>query len=172
MRLRKLNEFKVTGVYRKAVHRKTTTQQFVIWWKSDMMKKMKFLIAYIDTHQKRSYLSEICVSVDNICSNKLWRNAEERFCLEIVSWGHCSGNKNKPPSMINHMLPSLFLELGINYPQKPWNRRTQEKFISTTDAYLEPVKYLRRKLLARLFSPKSPSSIFNWVLNTPLSWKK
>ena len=92
LRLRKLNEFKVTGVYsRKAVHRKTTTRQFLIWWKS--------CISYCLYWQpsKGSCLSEICVSVDNICSNKLWRNAEERFCLEILSWGQCSGNKNKPP---------------------------------------------------------------------------
>ena len=60
-------------------------------------EKVVFLIAYIDTHQKSSCLSEIYVSVDNICSNKLWRNAEERFYLEILSWGQRSGNKNKPP---------------------------------------------------------------------------
>ena len=60
-------------------------------------EKVVFLIASIDTHQKSSWLSEIYVSVDNICSNKLWRNAEERFCLEILSWGQRSGNKNKPP---------------------------------------------------------------------------
>ena len=81
-------------------------------------EKVVFLIAYIDTHQKGSCLSEICVGVDNICCNKLWRNAEERFCLEILSSGQSGGNKNKPPSMINHMLPSLFLELVIVYPRK------------------------------------------------------
>ena len=53
--------------------------------------------SYIGTHQKSLCLSEIYVSVDNICSNELWRNAEERFCLEIISCGQLSGNKNKPP---------------------------------------------------------------------------
>ena len=60
-------------------------------------EKVVFLVTYIDTHQKSSCLSEIYVSVDNICSNKLWRNAVERFCLEIRSWSQSSDNKNKPP---------------------------------------------------------------------------
>ena len=50
-------------------------------------EKVVFLVAYIDTHQKGSCLSEIYAIVDNICSSKLWRNAEERFCLEILSRG-------------------------------------------------------------------------------------
>ena len=60
-------------------------------------ERVVFLIAYIETYQKSSCLSEIYVSVDNIRSNKLWRIAEERFCLEILSWGQRSSNKNKPP---------------------------------------------------------------------------
>ena len=88
-------------------------------------EKVVFLIAYIDTHQKSSCLSEIYVSVDNICSNKLWRNAEERFCLEILSWGQRSGNKKKKTLMINDMLPSLFLEIVIVYP---WSVETEEHF--------------------------------------------
>ena len=47
MRLRKLNEFKITGVYsRKAVHRETATRQFLY------DEKVVFLIAYIATIKK------------------------------------------------------------------------------------------------------------------------
>ena len=82
----------ITGVFREKQYIERLPHSS-LWYD----EKVVFLIAYIDTHQKSSCLSEIYVSVDNICSNKLWRNAEERFCLEILSWGQCSGNKNKPP---------------------------------------------------------------------------
>ena len=75
---------------RKAVHRKTHSS---FWYD----EKVVFLIVYIDTHQKSSCLSEIYVSVAKICSNKLWKKAEERFCLEIISWDQRGGNKHKVP---------------------------------------------------------------------------
>ena len=56
-----------------------------------------------------------------------------------------------PPSMINHTLPSLCLELVIIYPWKCWNI----KFITNAEAYLEPVNYLQWNFLASLFLPKS-----------------
>ena len=56
-----------------------------------MMKKLYSLLLILTPIKK------VYVNVDNICSNKLWRNAEERFNLKIISWGQRSGNKNKPP---------------------------------------------------------------------------
>ena len=64
-RIRKLSEFKITAVYsRKAVHRKTSTRQFLIWWKN--------CIPYcLYWHpSKSSCLAEIYVSTDKIYSNK------------------------------------------------------------------------------------------------------
>ena len=40
-------------------------------------EKLVYLIAYVDTHQRGSCLSEICVGVDNICSDKQWKNTKE-----------------------------------------------------------------------------------------------
>ena len=67
LRVRKLNEFRITGVYsRKAMHRKTSTRQFLIWWKSCIcyclyiltpikkvhafQKAMPVLIAFVPMH--------------------------------------------------------------------------------------------------------------------------
>ena len=80
------------------------------------MKKFIFLI-YINTHQKSSSLSEIYVGVDINCSSKQWRNAKERFSLEILSWGQDKRQCEQEPPLI------LFLELVIIYPRKCGNRR-------------------------------------------------
>ena len=81
-RVRKLSEFKITGVYsRKAVQKKTNTQQFLIWLRS--------CIPYcLYCHPSRKFMSfRNYFSVNKTCSNKLWRNAEEGICREIFSWG-------------------------------------------------------------------------------------
>ena len=101
-------------------------------------EKVVFLIAYIDTHQKSSRHSKIYVSVDNICSN-----AEERFCLEILSWGKRSSNKNKSP--FNDLIICCrvyFLSLLSFTYESAETKNTLEKFITNAEAYLEPVKYL------------------------------
>ena len=81
------------SISRKAVHRQTATRYFVIWWKSCI----PYCLYWQHPSKKVHAFQKFYVRVDNICGNKLWRNAEERFYLETLSWGQRSGNKNKPP---------------------------------------------------------------------------
>ena len=119
--VRKPSEFKITGVFlRKAVQKKLPHGSF--WYD----EKVVFCIAYIDIRQKSQSLLEIYVGVDNIWSNKQWRNAIEGFCLKILSWRQVSGNMNKTPLqwlIVSYKLPSLFLELVFIYPKNCLNRR-------------------------------------------------
>ena len=61
------------------------------------MKKLYSLLLILTPIKKVHAFSEIYLGIDNICSNKQWRNAKEGFCLEILSWSQDSGNKNKTP---------------------------------------------------------------------------
>ena len=48
------------------------------------------LIAHVHTHIKKVhkfYLPKIYVNVDDIHSKKQWRNNNERFYFQILSWG-------------------------------------------------------------------------------------
>ena len=80
-----------------------------------MMKKL-FLIAYIDTLQKSSCLSEIMsVLITFVAINyedMLKKDFTSKYFLEV----NVVVIRTKPPSMINNMLPSLFFELVIVYP--------------------------------------------------------
>ena len=80
-----------------------------------MMKKL-FLIAYIDTLQKSSCLSEIM----SLLITFVAINYEEMLKKDFTSKYFLEVNvvviRTKPPSMINNMLPSLFFELAIVYP--------------------------------------------------------
>ena len=80
-----------------------------------MMKKL-FLIAYIDTLQKSSCLSEIMsVLITFVAINyedMLKKDFTSKYFLEV----NVVVIRTKPPSMINNMLPSLFFELAIVYP--------------------------------------------------------
>ena len=82
LRVRKLCEFKITGVYsRKAVQRKTATRQFLIRLKSYII-----LIAYIVTHQKSSCRG-----------SKMWtKDIAAKYFLEVL--------RTNSPSVINHVL--------------------------------------------------------------------
>ena len=83
-------------------------------------EKVIFLIAYVDTHQKSSYLR----------SEMLNRDFASKYFLEVF--------RTNPPSLINHVLPSLIFGLVIIYPWKCWNRRALQKFITNAETYLEP----------------------------------
>ena len=80
-----------------------------------MMKKL-FLIAYIDTLQKSSCLSEIVsVLITFVVINyeeMLKKDFSSKYFLEV----NVVVIRAKPSSMINNMLPSLFFELVIVYP--------------------------------------------------------
>ena len=67
-------------------------------------------------------------------------NYEEILKKEILSWVQRIGNNTAAPhpSVINRMLPTLFLKLVIIYPSKCWNRRPLGKFITNAEAHLEP----------------------------------
>ena len=83
----------MTGVFREKQYTDKLPRG-ILWYD----EKVVFLIAYIDNTSKKVHaFQKFYVRVDNICGNKLWRNAEERFYLETLSWGQRSGNKNKPP---------------------------------------------------------------------------
>ena len=118
-------------------------------------EKVVFLIAYFDAHQKSSCLSEIYVSVDNICSNKLWRNSEERFCLEILSWDQRSGNKNKPPlQWIIICCRVYFLSLLSFTHESAETEKHLEKFITNAETYLEPRQISTMELFGLIVSTK------------------
>ena len=73
---------------------------------------------YIDTHQKSYCLSEIYVSADTICSKNHEQMLKKDFALKYfleVSAVVILTNLTSP-SVINHILQSLCLELVIIYP--------------------------------------------------------
>ena len=80
-----------------------------------MMKKL-FLIAYIDTLQKSSCLSEI----KSVLITFAAINYEEMLRKDFTSKYFLEVNvvviRTKPSSMISNMLASLFFELVIVYP--------------------------------------------------------
>ena len=117
-------------------------------------EKVVFFIAYIDTHQKNSCLSEIY--------------AKQRFCLEILSWSQRSGNKNTPPPFNDKSDNAEFISWALyNLLMKvPKQKNTSEKFIHNAEAYLEPCQISTMGLTC--FHQKAPSQIFDWVLNMPL----
>ena len=97
------------------------------------------IIAYIDIHQKSSCLSEIFVVVDEICSSKSWRNAEEEdFALKYFLEVKAVAIRANSASVINHLVLSLFLELVIIYPWVLKQKNTLEKFIINAEMYLKP----------------------------------
>ena len=80
---------------------KNSTQKNCHTGVSDMMKLYSLLLILT---QKSSWLSEICVSVDNNGS----KNFASKYFLEV----NVVVIITNPPSMINHMLP---IELVIIY---------------------------------------------------------
>ena len=98
-------------------------------------------VTYIVTHQKSLCLSEIHVSVGNICSNKLWRNAEERFRLEILSWGQRSGNKSRSPFNDYSYVTEFISWACYHLPMQVMKQKNPlEKFITNAEAYLKPLQ--------------------------------
>ena len=96
LRVWKLSEFKITGLYvRKAVQRKTVTHQFLIWWKS--------CIPYcLYWHPSKKFMPK--------------KYFTSKYFLEVL--------RTNLFSMINHVLLVLTFGLVIIYPWKCWNRIT------------------------------------------------
>ena len=90
-------------------------------------------------------------------------NADEGFCLEILSWGL----KNKlAPSMINIWLIAEFIFWAWhNLPIKVLKQKnTLEKLMTNAETYLKPRQISKIELLASPFLPKS--SIIDFQLGS------
>ena len=111
LRLRKLNEFKITEVYsRNAVHRKTHMAV------SDMTKKFYSLLLILTlikkVHAFQKFMSLLITIAAINYEEMLKKDLASKYLLEV----NVLVIITNPPSVINLMLPSLFLEFVIIYP--------------------------------------------------------
>ena len=87
-----------------------------------MMKKLYSLLLILTPFKKvhafQKFMSVLITFVAINYDELLKKDFAWKYFLEV----NVVVIRTNPPSMINHMLPSLFLELVIFYPWKCWNR--------------------------------------------------
>ena len=83
-----------------------------------MMKKLYFLLLILTTIKKvdafQKFVSLLITFVEINYKEMLKKDLASKYFLEVSA----VVIRTNPPSMINHMLLSLFLELVIVYPRK------------------------------------------------------
>ena len=110
-RVRKLSEFKITGVYsRKAVQRKTRKNEKVMTKKLYSLLLLMTPIKKVHALQKFMLVSITFVAITH--EEMLKKDFVPKYFFPVKA----VAIRTNPPSMINHMLPTLFLELVIIYP--------------------------------------------------------